>query len=47
MALRSVDLHGWSTDISEDHSRLRMTGGSVSLELGLSAAVTRYIEGVS
>jgi hypothetical protein len=43
-ALRGVDLHGWSAAITDDGARLRLAGGSVSLDLGLSAAITRYIE---
>lgn len=47
-ALRNVDLHGWTAAITDDASRLRLNGGSVSIDLGLSAAITRYIqEGVS
>jgi hypothetical protein len=43
-ALRDVDSHGWEAAITEDHSRVRLTGGSVSLELGLGTALTSYIE---
>lgn len=43
-ALRNVDLHGWSAEISTDGSRLHLEGGSVSLDLGLSTGIMRYIE---
>lgn len=46
-AVRNVELHGWEPSISEDHSRLHLSGGSVSLDLGLSAAITRYVEDAS
>jgi hypothetical protein len=38
-ALRNVDLHGWSAAISDDGCRLQLTGGSVSLDLGLSDGI--------
>ncbi len=43
-ALRNVDLHGWTAVITDDATRLRLGGGSVSIDLGLSAAITTYIE---
>jgi len=43
-ALRHVDLHGWTAAITDDAARLRLGGGSVSIDLGLSAAITSYIE---
>jgi hypothetical protein len=43
-ALRNVDLHGWSAAITPDGARLHLVGGSVSLDLGLSAGITGYIE---
>ena len=43
-ALRNVDMHGWSAKISDDGSRLHLDGGSVALDLGLSAGITTYIE---
>jgi hypothetical protein len=42
-ALRNVDLHGWTAAISDDGYRLSLRGGSVSLDLGLSEGITRYI----
>jgi hypothetical protein len=44
VAVRNVELHGWTPTITDDHCRLRLTGGSVSLDLGLSAKIMRYIE---
>jgi hypothetical protein len=43
-ALRNVEMHGWSGSITEDHLRLHLDGGSVSLDLGLSESVKSYIE---
>jgi len=42
-ALRNVELHGWTAAISNDAARIHLGGGSVSLDLGLSAAITSYI----
>ncbi len=43
-ALRGVELHGWTAKITGDGARLHLHGGSVSLDLGLSAGISRYIE---
>ncbi len=43
-ALRDVDLHDWQAEITDDSDRLRLEGGSVTLDLGLSATILRYIE---
>lgn len=43
-AVRLVDLHDWQTEITDDGDRLRLDGGSVTLDLGLSATILRYIE---
>ena len=43
-ALRFVDLHDWETEITDDGDRLRLKGGSVTLDLGLSATILRYLE---
>lgn len=43
--LRNVERHGWKAQITSDFSRIRLTGGSVSLDLGLSATLLRFIEG--
>jgi hypothetical protein len=42
--LRTVDLHDWHAEITADGGRLRLEGGSVTLDLGLSATILRYIE---
>jgi hypothetical protein len=42
-ALRNVELHGWTATLSDDASRVHLEGGSVSLDLGLSPAITSYI----
>jgi hypothetical protein len=44
-ALRHVDMHHWKAEITDDAARLRLSGGSVTLDLGLSAALLDYIEG--
>jgi hypothetical protein len=43
-ALRHVDMHGWTAAITDDVTRVHLDGGSVSIDLGLSAAITSYIE---
>jgi hypothetical protein len=43
-AIRMVDLHDWHATISDDGYRLSLEGGSVTLDLGLSAALVSYIE---
>lgn len=43
-ALRDVELHGWDAAITDDGSRLNLRGGSVTLDIGLSPGITRYIE---
>ena len=46
-AVRNVDLHHWTGQITDDACRLRLSGGSVTLDLGLSATIMQYInEGV-
>jgi hypothetical protein len=44
-ALRNVDCHGWQGEITADSARLRLIGGSVTLDLGLSANILRFIHG--
>jgi len=44
-ALRNVNLHEWDGAISDDGARLHLEGGSVSLDLALSASITRYVDG--
>jgi hypothetical protein len=43
-AVRNVETHGWEAAVTDDACRLRLTGGSVSLELGLGATVMDFIE---
>jgi hypothetical protein len=43
-ALRNVDTHGWIATITDDGCRVHLDGGSVSIDLGLSANITGYIQ---
>jgi hypothetical protein len=43
VALRDVDLHHWTASITDDRARLRLSGGSVSLDLGLSTSLLEYL----
>lgn len=45
LALRNIDLRGWDAAITDDNSAVRLTGGSVSLDISLGASVLRFIEG--
>jgi hypothetical protein len=42
--VRSVELHDWQAEITGDMARLRLSGGSVTLDLGLSTSIIEYIE---
>jgi hypothetical protein len=42
-ALRNVDMHGWRAAITSDGCRVHLDGGSVSIDLGLSANIAAYI----
>jgi hypothetical protein len=42
-ALRNIDLHSWCAAISDDGCRLHLSGGSVSLDLGLGDGIISYI----
>jgi hypothetical protein len=44
VAARNVELHGSTPTIADDHCRVRLSGGSVSLDLSLSAEIERFIE---
>ncbi|HVW18775.1 MAG TPA: hypothetical protein VHB30_11055 [Solirubrobacteraceae bacterium] len=46
IALDGVDMHGWTASITEDGSSVRVTGGSVSVDIGLGRVVGRYILGL-
>lgn len=43
LALRNVELYDWRAEITDDATRLRLSGGSVSLDLGLSRSLMGYI----
>jgi hypothetical protein len=43
-ALRNVDCHGWRAEITVDNTRIRLIGGSVTLDLGLSANIMKFID---
>jgi hypothetical protein len=43
-SLWQVDMHDWHAEITDDSARLRLTGGSVTLDIGLSATLLEYIE---
>jgi len=43
-ALRNVDMHGWRAAITTDGCRVHLDGGSVSIDLGLSANIAAYIQ---
>lgn len=45
LALEMVDLRGWDATITEDHSAIRLFGGSVTLDISVSASVLRFIKG--
>ena len=42
-ATRGVEMHDWTAEITDDAARLRLSGGSVSLDIGLSASLLEYI----
>jgi hypothetical protein len=43
-ALRDVDMHGWTATVTDDGCRVHLDGGSVSIDLGLSAGITGYVQ---
>jgi hypothetical protein len=43
LALRDVDLHGWDANVTEDGSAIQLSGGSVSLQIALGAAVQQFV----
>jgi hypothetical protein len=43
-AMRDVNPHDWDVEITRDADRLRLAGGSVTLDIGLSATILDYIE---
>lgn len=44
-ALRNVNLHDWKAAVSSDGARVHLDGGTVTLDLGLSASIMRYVDG--
>jgi hypothetical protein len=42
-AVRNVDLHDWDTAITDDCSAIRLSGGSVTLDVALSRTVCEYL----
>jgi hypothetical protein len=44
VAVRNVDLHGWEAAVTPDNARIRLSGGSVTLDLGLSSTILSFIE---
>ncbi len=44
LAVHNVEMHGWRAAITDDGCRVHLEGGSVSIDLGLSANITAYIE---
>lgn len=44
IAIRQVDMHGWSGEITADDFALHLAGGSVSLDLALSPTLLEYIK---
>jgi hypothetical protein len=43
-ALRDVDLHGWDAALTDDGSAIRLTGGSVSLDIAVGASLLHHLE---
>jgi hypothetical protein len=43
-AFRNVDLYGWKGAITQDACRLHLSGGSVTIDLGLGTGIMHYIE---
>jgi len=43
LALRDIDLHGWDAAVTDDGSAIKLSGGSVSLQIALGAATQRFV----
>lgn len=43
-AVKDTNLHGWTATMSSDAARVHLEGGSVTIDLGLSASILDYIE---
>ena len=44
VGVRMVELHSWQAEITDDAARLKLSGGSLTIDLGLSASIMQYIE---
>jgi hypothetical protein len=44
LALRDVDLHGWAAAVTADGSAIRLSGGSVTLDLAVGVTAQRFID---
>jgi hypothetical protein len=42
-SLRNVNLHGWKASLTYDGAGVRLGGGSVSLDVALSASILEFI----
>jgi hypothetical protein len=42
-AVRDVDMHDWQAEITADATSVHLSGGSVTLDVGLSATIIDYI----
>ncbi len=42
-AMRAVEMHGWTAWITDDYTCVHLDGGSVSLDVGLSATLQEYL----
>ena len=47
MAIRDVDLYGWDVAVTDDRSAIRLSGGSVSLDIALGASVMAFVGALS
>ena len=45
VSIRDVDLHGWNAEITHDGHSVHLSGGSVTIDIGLSAAISHFIDG--
>jgi hypothetical protein len=45
-ASRNANLHGWTAEITSDNDRVRISGGSVTVDIGLSASILSFILGL-
>ena len=43
VALRDVDTHGWHAELTPDFSAVRLSGGSVSLDIATGVGVADFI----